>query len=196
MSDVTLIPDNAQVKLTNMMNSPSGYKLPNGTFRRFAPNATMTVTAGEVREASNMPGAVQLFQNYIRINDKDLANELGVSEDSYDNEYSWTRENIVSSLTTQPIEVLLDALDLAPDAVKESIVDLAVELEIPDINRRKAIFEATGQDVTKMIEVKNAYKGKDEAKGEPAAAPARRASTAKKTSSTASTRRTAKKTGE
>lgn len=196
MSDVTLISDNAQVKLTNMMNSPSGYKLPNGTFRRFAPNATMTVTAGEVREASNMPGAVQLFQNYIRINDKDLANELGVSDDSYVNEYSWTRENIVSALTTQPIEVLLDALDLAPDAVKESIVDLAVEMEIPDINRRKAIYEATGQDVTKMIEVKNAYKSKDEAKGESTAAPTRRAPAAKKPSSTASTRRTTKKTEE
>ena len=75
-------------------------------------------------------------------------------------------------------------------------MDLAVEMEIPDINRRKAIYEATGQDVTKMIEVKNAYKSKDEEKDESSAAPTRRASTTKKASSTATTRRTTKKTGE
>ena len=61
-------------------------------------------------------------------------------------------------MTTEPIEVLLDALDYAPDAIKESLVDIAVELEIPDVNRRKAIKDATGKDVTKMIEIKNTYK--------------------------------------
>ena len=156
--NVNLVPDDTMVKLVNMMDSPTGYKLMNGTFRRFAPRGTMSVTAGEVREVSNMPGTITLFQNYLRIDNKDLATELGVSDDSFEHEYSWGRDEIVGALTTEPIEVLLDALDYAPDAIKESLVDIAVELEIPDVNRRKAIKEATGKDVTKMIEIKNAYK--------------------------------------
>lgn len=156
--NVNLVPDDTMVKLVNMMDSPTGYKLTNGMFRRFAPRGTMSVTAGEVREVSNMPGTITLFQNYLRIDNKDLATELGVSDDSFEHEYSWGKDEIVGALTTEPIEVLLDALDYAPDAIKESLVDLAVELEIPDVNRRKAIKEATGKDVTKMIEIKNAYK--------------------------------------
>lgn len=156
--NVNLVPDDTMVKLVNMMDSPTGYKLMNGTFRRFAPRGTMSVTAGEVREVSNMPGTITLFQNYLRIDNKDLATELGVSDDSFEHEYSWGRDEIVGALTTEPIEVLLDALDYAPDAIKESLVDIAVELEIPDVNRRKAIKDATGKDVTKMIEIKNAYK--------------------------------------
>ena len=156
--NVNLVPDDTMVKLVNMMDSPTGYKLMNGTFRRFAPRASMSVTAGEVREVSNMPGTITLFQNYLRVDNKDLATELGVSDDSFEHEYSWGKDEIVGALTTEPIEVLLDALDYAPDAIKESLVDFAVELEIPDVNRRKAIKEATGKDVTKMIEIKNAYK--------------------------------------
>lgn len=156
--NVNLVPDDTMVKLVNMMDSPTGYKLMNGTFRRFAPRGTMSVTAGEVREVSNLPGTITLFQNYLRIDNKDLATELGVSDDSFEHEYSWGRDEIVGALTTEPIEVLLDALDYAPDAIKESLVDIAVELEIPDVNRRKAIKDATGKDVTKMIEIKNAYK--------------------------------------
>lgn len=156
--NVNLVPDDTIVKLVNMMDSPTGYKLTNGMFRRFAPRGTMSVTAGEVREVSNMPGTITLFQNYLRIDNKDLATELGVSDDSFEHEYSWGKDEIVGALTTEPIEVLLDALDYAPDAIKESLVDIAVELEIPDVNRRKAIKDATGKDVTKMIEIKNAYK--------------------------------------
>lgn len=156
--NVNLVPDDTMVKLVNMMDSPTGYKLMNGTFRRFAPRASMSVTAGEVREVSNMPGTITLFQNYLRVDNKDLATELGVSDDSFEHEYSWGKDEIVGALTTEPIEVLLDALDYAPDAIKESLVDFAVELEIPDVNRRKAIKDATGKDITKMIEIKNAYK--------------------------------------
>lgn len=158
---VELIPDDELVKLTNMMDSPSGYKLMNGMFRRFAPRASITVPAGEVREVANMPGAITLFQNYIHISNQKLANEIGVSDDSFEHEYSWTKKDIEEALTTKPIDVLLDALDYAPDAIKESLVDMAVELEIPDVNRRKAIQKATGQDITKMIEVKNAYRNPD-----------------------------------
>ena len=156
--NINLVPDDTIVRLTNMMDSPTGYKLPNGNFRRFAPRGSINVLAGEVREVSNMPGTITLFQNYLRVENKDLATELGVSDDSFKHEYSWGKDEIISALTTDPIEVLLDALDYAPDAIKESLVDLAVELEIPDVNRRKAIKEATGKDVTKMIEIKNAYK--------------------------------------
>ena len=196
MADITLIPDSEKVKLTNMMDSPAGYKLPSGLFRRFAPSSSITVTAGEVREASNMPGTLQIFQNYIRVENKDLAQELGISDDMFTHEYSWTKKDVEAALTTQPIEVLQDALEFAPDAVKEMLVDTAVALEIPDVNRRKAIQEATGQNITKMIEVKNSYKTEEKSE-KPASQSQRRATQpAKKTASTSRRATTTKKAEE
>ena len=46
---------------------------------------------------------------------------------------------------------LADALDYAPIGIVETIVNKAVELRIPDMNKRKLIKEMTGKDVSKKI---------------------------------------------
>ena len=51
-----------------------------------------------------------------------------------------------------PIEALEDALDFAPDGIRELLVDCAVKWKIPDSNRRKIISRMTGVNIDKMIE--------------------------------------------
>ena len=60
------------------------------------------------------------------------------------------------------MNVLLDALDFAPQAIKDRLVNRAVELEISDINRREAITEATGLNITNMITNKKAIMDAEE----------------------------------
>ena len=93
-----------------------------------------------------------MFRDYVQICDPELAKEFGVYEDVV--EYNWGDKEITEALTTAPIEVLLDALDFAPDGIKEAILDKAVELEIPDTRRREAISEALGVNVDNKIKNK------------------------------------------
>lgn len=201
MSDnVTLVSDDTVVPVKNMMNHRVAYVLDSGVRRRFAPYATFNITAGELRQLSYQPGGTELLTNYLHVGNKNLAREFGVSDNTI--EYDWTEQDIVNALTTDDIDVLLDALDFAPDGIKESIVEKAVELEIPDINRRKAIKDATGSDITKMIEVKHAYDSAEEDDTKQAKTAATRrtssktaSSAAKKTQTKTATRRTTKTEG-
>lgn len=186
--DVTLISDGTIVPVKNLMAYRVAYVLDSGVHRRFAPYSTIKVTAGELRQLSYQPGGTELLTNYLRVCNKDLAHEFGVTDDMV--EYNWDEKDIVNALTTAPIDVLLDALDFAPDGIRDMIVDKAVDLEIPDINKRDAIKSSTGYDITKMIETKHAY---DDVETEEAPAPAaqRRSTSSDKTAK--SQRRTASK---
>lgn len=192
--EIRLVPDDTVVQVKNMMNHRVAYVLDTGVRRRFAPKAVFNIPAGELRQLSYQPGGTELLTNYLHVGNKELAKEFGITED--DVEYDWTDKDVVDALTSSDIDVLLDALDFAPDGIKESLVDKAVELEIPDTNRRKAIKDATGADVSKMIEVKHAY-DEEEKPAEDKAPSARRAGQKAKPKAAASkpstpARRTAK----
>lgn len=152
---ITVVPDSTKVKITNLMDCQTGYPTMSGIFRRLAPYASMTVTAEELRQSANLPGVIDLFRNYVRIGNKSLAEEFGVPGDAV--EYNWTQKDVDYAITTADIDVLLDALDFAPQGIVEMIVDRAVTLEISDMTKRQAIFEKTGNDITKMIQTKHAY---------------------------------------
>lgn len=193
--EIKLVPDDTIVQVKNMMEHRVAYILDSGVRRRFAPKAVFNIPAGELRQLSYQPGGTALLTNYLHVGNKDLAREFGITDDIV--EYDWTDKEVEDALTTSDMDVLLDALDFAPEGIKENIVDKAVELEIPDNNRRKAIKDATGADVSKMIEVKHAYDDISEEKEERAPAKRRanqksKSSSSKSDKSTTPARRTAK----
>lgn len=49
------------------------------------------------------------------------------------------------------IDKLHDALDFAPEGIIDLIVDKAIELRIPDVNKRELIQNNTGKNITSMI---------------------------------------------
>ncbi len=159
-TEVELVSDDTIVPIRNIVNCETGYILTSsGHSRRLMPGVVMKVTAGELRELFYQPGGSILLQNYIHVGNENLAKEFGVSEDMI--EYNWTAEDIKNALTADPIEVLLDALDFAPQGVIEAIKDDAVELEINDKAKISAISEKTGVDIDALIKNKHAYDNED-----------------------------------
>ena len=70
-------------------------------------------------------------------------------------EYHYSENDVKQLLTTGTLDQFLDCLDFAPDVIKDMIKDLAVELPLNDMAKRKAIQDKMGFDVTRAIEIKN-----------------------------------------
>lgn len=153
--NMTEISDTDSVIIRNLMDSPVIVITPIKR-KRFdlPPQGRMEVQVGDIRECSYDQGCRNIFRNYVQICNPELAKEFGVSEDTI--EYNWGEKEIIDALTTADINVLLDALDFAPDGIKEALLDKAVELEIPDVRRREAISTALGVNVDNKIKNKRA----------------------------------------
>lgn len=153
---VELISDDTIVPIRNIVNCETGYMLTSsGRSRRLMPGVTMRVTAGELRELFYQPGGAIMLQNYICVGNKDLAAEFGVPDDMI--EYNWTIDDVRRCLQNDDIDVLLDALDFAPQGIVESLKDEAIALEITDNRKIAAIAKKTGVDIDAAIKNKHAY---------------------------------------
>ena len=156
METVDIIADDVIVPIRNIVDFETGYILTSsGRARRLMPNVIMRVTAGELRELFWQPGGAFLLQNFIHVGNKELAAEFGVPADAI--EYDWTEKDIVKCLTVDNLDVLLDALDFAPAGIVETLKDKAIELEITDLTKIKAISDKTGIDINAAIKNKHAY---------------------------------------
>ena len=186
--DTTKVADDESVVITNLLDHTTGYivETSNGTVRRFLPAfASFKVKAEELRQLNYTLGGREILRNYIRVGNKSLAEEFGVDVDETP-EYNWTEKDVIDCLNSPDINILLDALDFAPKGIKQLIADKAVELEVSDVNKRKAISESLGVDIDGMIKNKHAY---DEQEEEEKPKTTRRRTT-KSTSTTTKTRRT------
>lgn len=184
--DTTKVADDETVVITNLLDHTTGYivETSNGTVRRFLPAfASFKVKAEELRQLNYTLGGREILRNYIRVGNKSLAAEFGVDVDETP-EYNWTEKDVVDCLNSSDIDVLLDALDFAPEGIKQLIADKAVELEVPDVNKRKAISESLGVDIDGMIKNKHAYDEQEEEKPKTT-----RRRTTKSTSAATKTRR-------
>lgn len=160
-NEVELISDDTLVPIRTIGIHDTGYILSSsGRSRRLTPGYAIRVPAKEIRELFFSPGGAVLIQNFIHVGNKDLAMECGVSEDSYDHEYSWEEKDIEECLNHEDINVLLDALDFAPYGVIEWLKDKAIELEISDNTKIQAISKKTGVDIAAAIKNKHAWDNK------------------------------------
>lgn len=189
--DTTAVKDDDIIEITNLLDCTCGYIVDlTGVRRILPPHASFKVKASELRELFYQRGGQELLHNYIRVGNKALAQEFGVDVDNTP-EYNWGRKDVIDALNNSDIDVLLDALDFAPDGIKQLIADVAVETEVADVNKRKAISDKLGIDVDAMITNKHLAVQETEEKEEK---PARRRTAAKNT--TTSTRRVKKTDAE
>lgn len=138
-------------------------------------------------------GVIDIFKNYLSVDDKDVQKKLGI-DISEDVEYTWTVEDVDDVLTdAAKIDNLEDALNFAPQGIKDLIVERAVKLRIPNMTARELIKKATGSDITMMIDnmIMEETAGKEETTDEetPKTRKAGRAAT-KKTGRKAATAKT------
>lgn len=153
MEDLTYtIDDDEKIKIRNLCDHVVCYSVTDGPRRELAPNQSIVVTAGELRQLNSEYGGSMLLRDYIQVQNDELANEFGFNVEETP-EYQWSREDVDRALTEEPIEVLEDALDFAPRGIVDLIINRSVAIELPDNRKREVIFEKTGKDITKMIEL-------------------------------------------
>lgn len=171
------------VKVRNRAEGSVGYIIPDlgNLNRQFMANETKEVSFDELRKLSFVPGGRYLLDNCLIIEDKDALQEL---VGDVQPEYFYTEEDIKNLLLAGSMDAFLDFLDFAPQGGIDLAKDLAVKLQINDINKREAIKNKTGFDVTKAIEF-----NKETAEDAPQTEKVRR--TAPITAETATGRRTA-----
>lgn len=193
VTNAVTVKDEDMVAVRNLTLNPVAYHVPslNGLRRELPPRATIKVPAGELRQLNYELGGARLLRDYLCVGNKSLAQEFGVDPDTFDNEYNWTLADIDKALLGNDNNVLLDAMDFAPDGVKDSIAQRAVELEIPDMNRRNIISKATEYDIDQMIKNKQQIEADDKEEKEEKKTARRRSS-----STTTSKRRVQKAVAE
>ena len=141
------------VKVLNRDNGSVVYSIPemNGLRRVFQAGETKEVTFEELEKLSFIPGGKPLLEDSLVILDKQAVRALlGTVEQ----EYSYTRDDIINLMKTGSLDEFLDCLDFAPEGVTDLIKTLAVELPLNDVAKRQAIYNKLGFNVDNAIRIK------------------------------------------
>lgn len=148
-----MINDNEIIKVTNRNNGTTGYSIADlGNLRRtFAPGETKKISMEELRKLSYIPGGEAILREYLVIDNKEALDEL--LNGGIEPEYFYTEDEVKTLLLTGSLDQLMDCLDFAPGGVIDLVKKYAVELKINDIQKRQAILNKTGFNVTSAIEI-------------------------------------------
>lgn len=150
------------------------YKIPNspaGNVRTFSAHQKQTVSVQELNDLCQHPGGQELFYNYLYINDPEVVRSILQLEP--EPEYWLTEDQIPTWMDTCSLDEFIDALNFAPKGTRDIIKKLSVERKLNDNNKRQAIKDILGYDVSAAIEA--AEPDEDEVVA-PAATTTRRAS--------------------
>ena len=142
------------IKVLNRDNGSVIYSIPemNGLRRVFQSGETKEVTFEELEKLSYIPGGMELLRDNLVIKDNQEAINLLLGH--VEPEYSYTKQDIVKLLKEGSLDEFLDCLDFAPEGVIDLIKNLAVQLPLNDVEKREAILEKTGFNVTNAIRIK------------------------------------------
>ena len=163
--------DEKYIQVQNLSSGIVVYTIPEDNIRRvFRAHETKKISAEELRKLYYQSGGATLIQHFLSVKDRNLALEFGVSADSFDHEYSWTPKDVENLLTDGSLDTLHDALDFAPEGIIDLIIDRAIALQIPDVNKRELIQRCTGKNISQMIATQKALNeilGTDEKDNKP-----------------------------
>lgn len=143
--------DNREVLVTNRSNGLVCYRIPDlNVNRTFNNRETKRIPYEELRILAQQAGGRELIYNFLYVQDKEILEEaLNVKEEP---EYWLTEEKIPTWINSCSIEEFKDALDFAPEGVKDLIKKFAVSVPLNASDKREAIKEQLDFDVTKVIE--------------------------------------------
>jgi hypothetical protein len=136
-------------KVKNRSASRVGYSIPEDGIRRtFAPGEVKNITYNELLKLSYQPGGREMMVQFLQILSEAGLDKLNIHAQP---EYYMSEQQVVDLLRTGTLDAFLDALDFAPVGVIDLIKKFAVQLPLNDMNKRKALYEKTGFDVTKAL---------------------------------------------
>lgn len=157
--------DNKKVKVVNRKgNGTVCYTIPDmGNLQRvYQDGEQKIITYEELRKLSYIPGGDVILNDYLIIKDEQVLKELNMAPEQ---EYYYTKEDIVRLMQEGSLDEFLDCLDFAPEGVLESIKTLSVELPLNDVAKRKAILEKLNFNVDNAVRNKELIKQEDDFDG-------------------------------
>lgn len=143
--------DSKKVKVVNRKgNGTVCYTIPDmGNLQRvYQDGEQKIITYEELRKLSYIPGGDVILNDYLIIKDEQILKELNMAPEQ---EYYYTKEDIVRLMQEGSLDEFLDCLDFAPEGVLESIKTLSVELPLNDVAKRKAILEKLNFNVDNAV---------------------------------------------
>jgi hypothetical protein len=148
------------IKVTNRDCGTVSYKVPElHVTRLFQKGEVKEIPFNELQQLAYTIGGKVLLKDCLIVENEEA---LGLLVGGVEPEYFYTEKDVKTLLTSGTLEQLEDCLDFAPSGVIDLVKELAVKLEISDINKRNAILKATGFNVTKAIEINHASQETDE----------------------------------
>ena len=151
------------VSVTNRDNGGVTCMLSNGRSISFNKGETKKVSLDDLLELNSTDGGALLIKEYLVINDKDAITALELNTEP---EYYYTEKEIRKLLQEGTLDQLEDCLNFAPEGVIDLLKDVALEIELPDVRKRKLITQKTGWNIDSILYVKAALnaESKDENK--------------------------------
>lgn len=144
--------------ICTVANRSSGmviYRIPEDHIRRvFYPGEVKEIAFKELKALVNQPGGRELMYGYLLIKDAEAVKELLNIDLKTEVEYNMTEDEVKKWINTCSLDAFKDALDFAPDGIKDLMKKYAVEIPLNDVSKREAMKEQIGFDVDKAIEIK------------------------------------------
>lgn len=121
-----------------------------GIRREFFPNETRKdIRVSELEKLIQQPGGRELLYNYLWVQDREVLEYLINGEIAP--EYWIKPEDLPTWMQECSLPEFQDALDFAPDGMKDLIKQYAVSLPLNDYSKRQAIKDQLGFDVSVVI---------------------------------------------
>lgn len=116
--------------------------------RQFMPGQEMKISFEELEKLTYQPGGKELIANFLQVKSLQATQELGVPTEP---EYNMSEQDIVNLLTNGSLDAFLDCLDFAPVGVIDLVKKFAIDLPLNDIQKRRALKDKTGFDVSEAL---------------------------------------------
>ena len=140
------------ILVKNRSNGSVGYTLPELNVNRFfAFGESKKIPLGELRQLQYVDGGEYLLKNCLIVENVSALDALNMQVEP---EYFYDEKKIKEILLkSDNMDEFLDFLDFASEGAIAIAKRLAVEEQIPDSRKRKAISEKTGFNIDKAIEI-------------------------------------------
>lgn len=156
---------NEKVKITNNTTGEVGYSIENRNVRRnWLPGQTLPVTLEEIQEGLFNPGIDILFRDGLLLIDTvehrvalglasaDVDEEKGTMSNIIDIEGVYSKDEIIKALKSDKMIDIASILVKATPAIKELVVELAIDNEITDFQKTQLIEKHTGNNIITIIQ--------------------------------------------
>ena len=148
-----------RISVTNNSTNSVGYQIPeDGIDRQFNIGETKQISLDELQKVQYVPGGDYILKNCLTINDKDALAFLNMEVEP---EYFYSTEDIKNILLNGTMDEFEDFINFATEGGLDTAKKLAVDLQIPDMRKRKMLGEKLNFNVNTAIEINEMMASED-----------------------------------